>query len=64
MSKHITLQPRKFSLEFRDWREASVHGGQLAVAALLDQIGLKDRVAREPALDPRTQRGKGFDPLV
>ena len=45
MSKYITLKPRKFSLEFRDWREASVHGGQLAVAALLDQFGLKDRVA-------------------
>ena len=64
MSNYITLQPRKFSLEFRDWREASVHGGQLAVAALLDQFGLKERVAREPALDPRTHRGKGFDPLV
>ena len=64
MSKYITLQPRKFSVEFRDSQTASVHGGQLAVAALLDQFGLKARVACEPALDPRTHRGKGFDPLV
>src|SRR5512136_2836162 len=64
MSKHITLQPRKFSVEFRDWRQASVHGGQLAVAALLEQFGLKARVEGEPALDPRTHRGKGYEPLV
>ena len=64
MSKYVTLQPRKFSVEFRDSSVASVHGGQLAVAALLDQFGLKERVAREPALDPRTHRGKGYAPLV
>lgn len=64
MSKHITLQPRKFLVEFRDWQEASVHGGQLAVAALLEEFGLKARVEQEPALDPRTHRGKGFEPLV
>jgi hypothetical protein len=34
------------------------------VAALLEQFGLKDRVVREPALDPRTHQGKGFDPLI
>jgi hypothetical protein len=64
MSKHITLQPRKFAVEFRDAQTASVHGGQLAVAAMLDQFGLKERVAVEPALDPRTHRGKGYEPLV
>ena len=64
MAKHITVKPRKFSVEFRDWRQASAHGGQLAIAALLDQFGLAERVGREPALDPRTHRGKGFDPLV
>jgi hypothetical protein len=64
MAKPITLQPRKFSVEFRDAQTASVHGGQLAVAALLDQFGLKARVAGEPALDVRRHRGKGFDPLV
>ena len=64
MAKHITLRPRTFAVEFRDSQRASVHGGQLADAALLEQFGLKERVAREPALDPRTHVGKGFDPLV
>jgi len=40
MSKYITLQPRKFLVEFRDWHQASVHGGQLAVTALLEEFGL------------------------
>jgi hypothetical protein len=47
MAKYRTLKPRKFSLEFRYWRQASAHGGQLAVAALLEQFGLKERVLRE-----------------
>jgi hypothetical protein len=64
VSKYYTLKPRKFSIEFRDWRQASAHGGQLAAAALLDQFGLRDRVRRESALDPRTHKGKGFAPLV
>jgi len=53
MSEYITLQARKLLMEFRDRRTASVHGGQLAVAGLLDQFGLAERVAQEPALDPR-----------
>jgi hypothetical protein len=61
---HYTLKPQKFSVEFCDWRQASAHGGQLAIAALLDQSDLKDCVGREPALDPRTHKGKGFAPLV
>ena len=64
MSKYITLQPRTLLIEFRDRQQASVHGGQLAVAGLLDQFGLAERVAREPALDPRTHQGKGDTPLV
>jgi len=64
MPKYITVKPRKFLVEFRDWRQASAHGGQVGVAALLEQFGLKERVARESALDPRTHTGKGFDPLV
>lgn len=64
MSKYITLQPRKLLVEFRDRQSASVHGGQLAVAGLLEQFGLKERVEREPALDPRTHTGKGYAPLV
>jgi hypothetical protein len=52
MAKHITLKPRKFSVEFRDSRSASDHGGQFAVAALLDQFGIKQRVAGKPDPGP------------
>jgi hypothetical protein len=41
-----------------------VHGGQLAVAALLEEFGLAERIEREPAPDWRTHRGKGYTPLV
>jgi len=64
MAKYRTLKPLKFTLEFRDWRQASAHGGQLAIAALLEQFDLKSRVEAERALDPRTHRRKGFAPLV
>ncbi|MCU0772631.1 MAG: transposase [Verrucomicrobia bacterium] len=64
MAKYRTLKPRKFTVEFRDWRQASAHGGQLAVAGLLEQFGLKERVLRARDLDPRTHLGKGYVPLV
>jgi hypothetical protein len=34
------------------------------VAALLEEFGLHARVEAEPALDVRTHKGKGYDPLV
>ena len=64
MATFITLKPPKFFVEFRDCRQASVHGRQLAVAVLLEEFGLAQRIEREPALDPRTHRGKGYPPLV
>jgi hypothetical protein len=64
MSKYYTLNPRKFTLEFRDSRRASAHGGQLASTGLLEQFGLAARVRAERALDARTHLGKGFAPLV
>ena len=64
MAKFLTLQPQRFFVEFRHSHQASVHGGQLAVAALLEEFGLAERIEREPALDPRTHRGKGYTPLV
>ncbi len=64
MSKSYTLKPRKLTVEFRDSRQASAHGGQLAIAALIEQFDLKERVRIERALDPRTHLGKGFAPLV
>ena len=36
----------------------------MAVAALLEEFGLAERIECEPALDPRTHRGKGYTPLV
>ena len=38
--------------------------GQLAVAALLEEFGLAERLEREPALGPCTHRGKGYTPLA
>ena len=35
-----------------------MHGGQLAVAALLEEFGLAERIQRQPAPDPRTHQGK------
>jgi len=49
---------------FRPSSQATAHGGQLAVAALLTQFGLWKRVRETPALDPRTDRSKGFDAEV
>jgi len=64
MSKHDTLKPRKFTIEFCDSRRARAHGGQLAISGLLEQYGLKQRVAAERSLEVRTHKGKGFAPLV
>jgi len=41
-----------------------VHGGQLAVAAVMERFGLKRRVKRCAALDPRKDKHKGYDPEV
>lgn len=64
MSKHYSNREVSFDIEFRPADKASVHGGQLGVRALMKEFGLQKRVAREPALDPRKQTGKGYDPMV
>jgi hypothetical protein len=64
MSRHYTLRPPRFSLQFKSSKKASVHGGQLAVAAVMERFGLKRRVKRCPSLDPRTDTHKGYDPEV
>ena len=46
MAKFITLQPQRFFVEFRHSHQASVQGGQLAVAALLEEFGLAERIER------------------
>jgi len=60
MSKHYTIRERKSSLRFEPSEKATVHGGEPAVAAVLEQFGLKKRVKAARALDPRTAKGKGY----
>ena len=64
MSKHYTIRPTKFTLQFAPAQQATVHGGQLAVAAVLERFDLKRRVQALSALDPRTHTYKGFEPCV
>jgi hypothetical protein len=52
MSRQYRFEPRKFTVEFRDWRQASAHGGQLDVAALLEEFGLTARAAACGNLEP------------
>jgi hypothetical protein len=64
MSKHYTVRPTKFTLRFAPAEQATVHGGQFAVAAVLERFDLKRRVQALSALDPRTHTYKGFEPCV
>ena len=64
MSKHYRMRPGKFSLRFEPAEKATVHGGQLAIAAVLEKFNLKKRVKAQRALDPRSSKGKGYDPVV
>lgn len=64
MARHYTITPGKFDLQFASSKRATVHGGQLAIAALLEEFGLWKKVKTIAALDPRTQPSKGFDPCV
>src|SRR5208283_5199748 len=64
MSRHFTLRAPRIKVQFKPSEKATVHGGQLAVAAVMEQFGLKHRVKRCAALDPRTDTHKGYDPEV
>jgi len=64
MSRHYTLRAPRIKVQFKPSEKATVHGGQLAVAAVMEQFGLKHRVKRCAALDPRTDTHKGYDPEV
>jgi hypothetical protein len=64
MSRHYTLKPAKFQLRFEPSERASAHGGQMAAAAVVEKFGLWKRVKKERALDPRTDRHKGYEPMV
>lgn len=64
MSKHYTKKTPRYQIRFADRCRASAHGGQLAIHALLTQSGLWAKVKRLPALDPRQDRSKGYEPIV
>ena len=64
MAAHYTKKDARFQVEFRSSDRATAHGGQLALNALWKHFGLWERVKRARALDPRTHKGKGYDPVV
>lgn len=64
MSTHYTLRPGRIRVEFETSEKATVHGGQMAIAAVMENFGLKRRVKRCGALDPRRDTHKGYDPEI
>ena len=64
MSKYYTKRDRRIDIEFHPSSRATAHGGQMAINAVAGEFGLWQRVREEPALDPRTHKGKGYDPVV
>jgi len=59
-----TLEDSKLRIEFVPADGHTVHGGQVAVAALCKRLGLWKLLRAEPALDPRTDQTRGFAPEV
>jgi hypothetical protein len=64
VSRHIQKKSVRFDVAFLPAAQASVHAGQLAVHALFDQFGLRDKIHQEPALEPGRPTGQGIDPEV
>ena len=61
MSRHHRKIEKSFDIEFRPSTKATAHGGQMAVAGLLGEYGLWEKLKGYPRLDPRTDKHKGFD---
>lgn len=59
-----TLDETKLRIEVVPAKGHTVHGGQVAVAALCKKLGLWALLRAERALDPRTDRTRGFAPEV
>lgn len=59
-----TLDDSKLRIEIVPVKGHTVHGGQVAVAAMCKRLGLWKLIRREPALDPRTDQTRGFAPEV
>jgi hypothetical protein len=64
MAKHYSKKQARFHIEFRPSQQATAHGGQLAVNAVLEQFGLWQKLKAAPGLDGRKHKGKGYDPEV
>jgi hypothetical protein len=59
-----TLNERPLRIEIAPAKGHTVHGGQVAVAAMCKQLGLWSLLRAEPALDPRRDPTRGFRPEV
>jgi hypothetical protein len=57
-----TLDDAKLRIEFVPADGHTVHGGQVAVAALCKRLGLWKLLRAEPALDPRTDKSAATRP--
>jgi hypothetical protein len=64
MSRHYGMKSPQVRVEFVGMEVASAKGGVFALKRFADEFQLWERVDREPALDPRRHRRKGFDPRV
>lgn len=64
MSRHYTKREIDFDIEFRPSDQATAHGGQMAVAGIVREYELWKKLKNYPALDPRTDKHKGFDVAV
>jgi hypothetical protein len=58
----FTLDEHRLRIEVVPAKGHTVHGGQAAVAAICRRFGLWDLLRAEPALDPRTDKRRGFAP--
>ena len=58
MSKHYTKRERWIDIEFRLANRSTAHGGQFGINELAHAFGLRERVKKEPRLDPHIKRGK------
>jgi hypothetical protein len=64
MSKYYTMRNPVVEVSFRTLDQGSGKGGAFAIKGLAHEWGLWEKVRAEPALDRRTHKGKGFDPVV
>jgi hypothetical protein len=51
-------------VQFNTMKQASARGGVFVIKSFAQDYGLWERVRAEASLDPRKQKGKGYDPVV